>query len=307
MAAVACLAAFVPLSGMGVNTWGGDPFGGKRLFVNPNSVAARAARSLDHTDPAAAAVARQLAAVPTAIWLTGPDAAATVTSAMRASEASGSYPVFVLYAIPDRDCGGASGGGFPDAATYLAWIATITGALGHGAAAVIVEPDALAMSYCLSATQQQKRLGLLRAAVNELTTTSSAVVYLDAGHSGWRSAADMASLLRSAGIADARGFSVNVANFSPTSTEAAYADHISRLVGGKHYVIDTSRNGRGPTSQWCNPPGQRVGQRPEGTPGHGYQDAALWIKTPGVSDGPCNGGPPAGQWFPSYTQELLAG
>ena len=34
-------------------------------------------------------------------------------------------------------------------------------------------------------------------------------------------------------------------------------------------------------------------------------DALLWVKQPGISDGPCRPGEPgAGQWWPEYALEL---
>lgn len=91
-----------------------------------------------------------------------------------------------------------------------------------------------------------------------------------------------------------------------------------------HFVVDTSRNGRGPWAvragrfpdpqTWCNPPGRGLGARPQGHPSKAYPqlDAYLWIKTPGQSDGRCDRGvggsttdpawggardPAAGAWF----------
>jgi len=40
--------------------------------------------------------------------------------------------------------------------------------------------------------------------------------------------------------------------------------------------------------------------------GNRLVDALLWIKPPGTSDGPCNGGPPAGVFWPSYAVSLAA-
>jgi endoglucanase len=39
---------------------------------------------------------------------------------------------------------------------------------------------------------------------------------------------------------------------------------MSYLVGGKHFIIDTSRNGLGPApdGSWCNPPGRALGPKP---------------------------------------------
>jgi len=38
--------------------------------------------------------------------------------------------------------------------------------------------------------------------------------------------------------------------------------------------------------------------------GQALVDAYLWIKTPGESDGTCNGGPKAGQWWADYALGL---
>ncbi len=98
----------------------------------------------------------------------------------------------------------------------------------------------------------------------------------------------MADMLNRAGIAQANGFALNVSNFDWTTNNVNYGTEISRLVGGKHFVIDTSRNGNGPGDRWCNPEGRALG-----TPSRGFAsglvDAYLWIKPPGDSDGACFG------------------
>jgi endoglucanase len=63
-------------------------------------------------------------------------------------------------------------------------------------------------------------------------------------------------------------------------------------------VIDTSRNGRGADGdKWCNPAGRALGSRPTAITGEPLADAFFWVKTPGESDGNCNGGPAAGEWW----------
>lgn len=84
------------------------------------------------------------------------------------------------------------------------------------------------------------------------------------------------------------------------------------------FVIDTSRNGRGPLEPsrygaapynqpssvldtlknggWCNPPGAGVGPRPKATPGPALVDAYLWVKIPGQSDGQCDSNGGARAW-----------
>ncbi len=86
-----------------------------------------------------------------------------------------------------------------------------------------------------------------------------------------------------------------------------------------HFVIDTSRNGDGPnpmtggsdadmlnytaapfnqqggvistlqSGNWCNPPGSGLGLAPTANTGVPLVDAYLWVKTPGESDGQCDG------------------
>ena len=52
-------------------------------------------------------------------------------------------------------------------------------------------------------------------------------------------------------------------------------------------------------------PGRALGAKP-GTPSAYREDWNLWIKRPGESDGPCNGGPAAGVYWPSYADGLAA-
>ena len=116
----------------------------------------------------------------------------------------------------------------------------------------------------------------------------------------------MAGQVTQAGIAQADGFSLNVSNFRTTSESTTYGKDLSSRVGGKHFVIDTARNGLGPNpdDQWCNPPGRALGEKPSGSTLDPLVDAYLWIKPPGESDGSCNGGPPAGQWWADYALGL---
>jgi endoglucanase len=113
-------------------------------------------------------------------------------------------------------------------------------------AAIILEPDALAVADCLSADQRQERFDLMRYAVDTLTRNPAAAVYIDGGHSRWVSADEMAARLNQVGVNHARGFSLNTSNFFTTDEDAVYGETVSALTNGAHYVIDTSRNGAGP-------------------------------------------------------------
>ena len=97
-----------------------------------------------------------------------------------------------------------------------AWIDGVAAAVGSGPAAIILEPDALAMADCLSGDQRQERFDLIRYAVDTLTRNPATAVYIDAGHSRWMSVDDMAARLNEVGVDTARGFSLNTANFYTT-------------------------------------------------------------------------------------------
>ena len=194
-------------------------------------------------------------------------------------------------------------------ADYRAWIDGIAADIGGSRAAIVVEPDALAMADCLSDDQRQERFDLIRYAVDSLTRDPAAAVYIDAGHLRWHSPEEMASRLNQAGVDHARGFSLNVANFFTTEEEIGYGEAISGLTNGKNYVIDTSRNGNGaaPDSplHWCNPGGRALGVPPTTQTAGAHADAYLWIKRPGESDGSCDkGDPPAGTFVNQFVVEL---
>ena len=289
-------------------TGGSDPFAGQKLYVDPNSPAAQNAASLRQSHPHQAAELDKIAKQSQADWFGDWDPTnqvrATVAARSRSIRQAGALPVYVVYDIPERDCNGYSSGGAPSPAAYRTWIRNFTAGVGTGRAVVILEPDALALMDCLSPADRATRESLLGFAVKTLTSHPHTVVYLDAGHSGWIPADEMASRLRAADVAEARGFSLNVSNFDPTSVERSYGHDVAGSIGGKHFVIDTSRNGRGSTGDWCNPPGRALGARPTARTGDSSVDAYLWIKRPGESDGTCNGGPPAGQWWTDYAVGL---
>ena len=116
----------------------------------------------------------------------------------------------------------------------------------------------------------------------------------------------MANRLSKANVSVARGFSLNVSNFERTSNSIDYGKDLASRVGNKHFIIDTARNGLGPSpdNQWCNPPGRALGEKPGAATADPLVDAYLWVKPPGESDGSCNGGPSAGQWWPEYALGL---
>jgi endoglucanase len=276
----------------------------------------------DGADPALVAAAEQAAAdgdtrtsdlltrldgVPTGIWLTPeryptPAAAAGFVGAVAgAAQGKDQTPVFVVYGVPGRDCTGGESSGGLSPEDYLPWVRAIAAAAGDTSVAVL-EPDALAGAVQCGIVDA--RVALLGQAVDALRD-AGVTTYVDAGHSSWVPADQIAPLLKRVGVETVRGFTTNVSNYQPTAAETAYAQSLSALLGGAHYLIDTGRNGAGAAvTDWCNPSSQALGHAPgtvdDGTGLDGY----LWIKPPGESDGLCNGGPSAGQVWPRRAVDL---
>lgn len=285
-----------------------NPFAGAKWFTDPDSNARRQATAWRLSRPADAAQMDKIASQPQADWFGdwNSDVQTAVSNRVTQITSAAALPVLVAYDIPLRDCGSYSGGGAKSPDAYKSWIRSFAAGIGTRRAVVVLEPDALAGMGCLSAANQQTRLALISDAVSVLAARPGVSTYIDAGNSAWQSASTMAARLKSAGVAGARGFSLNVSNFMTTASQRSYGDQLSSLTGGKQFVVDTSRNGLGPAAdgQWCNPSGRALGDRPTAATGDPLADAYFWIKRPGESDGACNGGPAAGTWWADYALGL---
>jgi endoglucanase len=287
---------------------GSNPIAGATFWVSPNSRAQDQANEWRESRPADAAQIDKIARNPHSGWFG--DWSANVESAVDSyvttAAASGAVPVLVAYNIPQRDCGGLSGGGGASAAAYRGWISAFARGLRGRSAVVILEPDAVANWSCLSSGDQATRISLMQHAVAALKAQGKTVVYIDGGNPRWLSANEQATRLKAVNIAGADGFALNVSNFYASDENISYGSKVSALVGGKHFVIDTSRNGLGPSPdrQWCNPDGRALGTPATTETGNSLVDAFLWVKTPGQSDGACNGAPAAGEWWPEYALGL---
>lgn len=294
------------------STSSANPLARFTFYIDQASKARRTADEWRTTRPADADQMEKIASQPMARWFGSWNSVtsirADVASAVAAVSGTGNVPVFVAYNIPQRDCGGLSGSNTLTADGYRAWISEFARGLGASPAVVILEPDALAAMDCLSSADQSKRLELIHYALEQIQGSTQAKVYLDAGHARWQSPSTMASRLAAAGIASAAGFALNVSNFIGDADNVQYGAQLSPLVGGKHFIIDSGRNGLGPTAdlQWCNPEGRAIGRRPTTNTGNPLVDAYLWIKTPGESDGACNGFPASGTWMPEYALGLAS-
>jgi endoglucanase len=281
------------------------------FYVDPNTGAAKWVAQ-NPNDSRTPMIRDRIAATPQGKWFTTTNTSTVrgeVDAYVGAAAAAGKVPIMVVYNIPNRDCGGASGGGAPSHDAYRAWVDQVAAGLAGRPAAIVLEPDVLPiMTNCQSGDQQNQTKASIAYAGKRLKSGSGqAKVYLDIGHSAWLAPGEAASRLRGADISNsADGISTNVSNYRTTADETAWAKAVLNAVGDSRLraVIDTSRNGNGPLgSEWCDPPGRAIGKPSTDQTGDSQIAAYLWVKLPGEADG-CIAG--AGQFVPQRAYELAA-
>lgn len=288
------------------------------LYVDPDANAADWVR--DHpSDPRASRIATSVADVAMARWFDEWDGKVRdgVDEYVSAATDAGKVPVLVGYNIVYRDCGQYSAGGASSPDQYRQWARDFAAGIGSRPALVVLEPDSLIHLQppsCLDESGKRTRLSLLSYAVTQLAQHApNALVYLDGGDGRFSTPEQLAPRLVAAGVARARGFSVNVSNFNTTQDAQDFALRLQGLLADDYqlkvgFVIDTSRNGNGSDGQWCNPAGRRIGATPI-LGGVAPADARLWVKKPGESDGDCGiaKGSHSGTFLPELAMTLING
>jgi endoglucanase len=276
------------------------------LWTNPNTQAAEWVAE-NPNDSRADVIGERIAETPAGNWFTQHNPStiqSDVAEVVAAANADGAAPIMVVYNIPNRDCGGHSGGGAPDHQSYRQWVDRFAAGLS-GPAYIVLEPDTLPHN-CADQNQRQQINESLTHAVQAIKNAEpQANVYIDIGHSNWLAPATAAQRLQDAGLQYADGFALNTSNYRSTDESTAYAQQIRNIVGNdKGAVIDTSRNGNGPLDdEWCDPAGRAIGDFPTTATGVSGIDAYLWVKLPGEADG-CAGS--AGQFIPDLAYQLAS-
>ncbi|WP_254886310.1 glycoside hydrolase family 6 protein [Streptomyces sp. NA02950] len=290
------------------------------FYVDPDSNAAKWL-TLNPDDPRAKKLERSIARRPGARWFGdwNKDIQADLDAYVAAAAAHGQMPIVALYNMFNRDNGGQSSGGSPSPDAYRTWIDAAAAGIGDRPALVILEPDSLAQLGNLpSDAARAERTALVAYAAQALAARPATTVYLDGGNATWIRPPEIAARLKDAGVAQVRGFAVNVANFDAVDVCCTYASQITaelaRLgVPNKGFVVDTARNGNGAMNEvgqhvdWCNPAGRRLGV--PSSIGVAGADYLLWVKYPGDSDGSCGIGQgiTAGTWSPYLAERLIDG
>jgi endoglucanase len=291
----------------------GDPLQGARFFVDHQNAVSRAAQRY----PQLRTIADQPGTARFGAF-SGPHMGQMVRDylARAAQEEPGTVPMLATYRIVDGHCGGWTPTS-QDQASYHDFIATFARAIGNHRAVLFLEMDGLITTPCLSARGLAIRMHELRDAIAVLRARCPhTVIYLDAGAGDALPARRTARLLLSAGVQQIQGFFLNATHFDWTSKEIRFGEEVSRFTGGKHFVINTGENGRGPlvpadrvhhgNEVLCNPPGRGLGPKPTTNTGYRNVDAFAWTSNPGESGGPCvRGAPPTGAFWPAYALMLV--
>jgi endoglucanase len=228
----------------------------------------------------------------------------------------GAVPLMVVMRHQGRSCaGGYKAGGLAEDRRTMKWYEDFAQAIGDERVVIAFEPDSLGTIDCLIPSRRDDRLRMLRHGVEVLSRLPNATIYLEAGASDWEPAARTAKQLKAIGIHLVRGFMLNVTHHDWTRNNIRHGLDISRRVGGKHFIINTSYNGRGPlhykrwinrakhmwrrVNVWCHPGLRGLGTAPTTATSNPRVDAYMYINRPGYSAGACNGGPlPIGTWWP---------
>jgi endoglucanase len=302
-----------------------DPLTGATAFVDPQSLAANAVRQYRNSHPAWSSALQVIAREPNVQrygnW-SGPNPGLQVAQDLaRASVLEpGTVPEISTYYLVDAKRVAGHCDHYADPpwrqGAYHKWISSLASGIGDYRVIVFLEMDSLITTGCLSHHGLTVRLAELHDAVNILSRLPRAVIYLDGGAGDATPAAATARMLNRAGVSEIQGFFVNSTHFDWTSHEISYGDQISQLTGGKHFVVNTAENGRGPliprnrvkqgNEILCDPPGRGLGPLPTFNTGYPNVDAFAWIAYPGRSGGACRPGAPAtGVFWPQLAVQLV--
>jgi endoglucanase len=260
-------------------------------------------------DPRAKLIGEKIVSQPQAMWLAGhvPD---SLSRQADEADKEGSKLLLVTYNIPGRDNGNYSAGGLSGPSAYDAWVREVVWAVAGAEAWYVIEPDAIGLAPNLKdPVKQAERYTMLSHAVSVIQQRKNRA-YLAV--SGWHGVDGAAEGFLKAGGKNAQGFAYNISGYHDLKECYDFCEQLSKRLGGKHYIIDTSRGGNGqwkPTDSnekeaWCNPPGRALGKPPTFKSEHPNCDGLFWIKRPGESDGTCRSGPAAGQFSPDIAYEL---
>ena len=302
----------------GIDPRSPNPLVGLRFFVSPDEPSVDDQRRyLRKGQTRKARLIGRLASRPKFKWVgrfTKPGAVQKLLDRAQCQQ-PGAVPELVTLRHQGKACNPHyQAGGTAEDEASRAWYRNFASEVGSARVVIAFEPDSLGTIQCLARDRRRARQDLLRYGVDVLSRLPNATVYLEGTASDWKSPRYTARMLRYIGIDKVRGFMLNVTHYDWTASNIRYGLRVSRLVGGKPFIVSTAYNGRGPVhylvgrphhkrrvNVYCNPRFRGLGPAPTTDTGNPKVDAFLWVNRPGVSGaGGCNGAPAkAGTWWPS--------
>jgi endoglucanase len=198
--------------------------------------------------------------------------------------------------------------------------------IGRHPAVLLLELDSIGSSGGWPAGALSAWEDAMRYEIDQTSKLAHAIVYTEGGYSDASGPRYTARVLNAIGVSKIRGFFTNDTHLNWAVNEVRWAEKVSKLAGGAHYVVNTAQAGNGPLNRHgparvrlgnevlCNPLGRALGPRPTTNPQAQYPmlkgdpnaDAFLWTHVPGASSGPCNGGPPSGTFWTDRAISLAA-
>lgn len=142
-------------------------------------------------------------------------------------------------------------------ASYDSWIDAFAAGVGNARMALILQPD-LPFATCVP-HHSAIPLQMVAYAARVLSALPHTTVYIDVGAADWPTVPEAISLLRRAGIGAVRGFALNATHYDSTQNEILFGARIVHGLAaagfpGRHFVINTSDNGRPFTYQQYHGP-----------------------------------------------------
>ncbi|MEA2426289.1 MAG: endoglucanase, partial [Thermoleophilaceae bacterium] len=186
-------------------------------------------------------------------------------------------------------------------ADYKSWIGEFAAGIGNARVALLLQPD-MPFTLCLP-HHSPVDLQLIDWTVRRFSALAHTTVYIDAGAADWQTPAAMASMLKRAGVARARGFALNLTHYDSTGRQVVYGKKIvkelaRRGVPNSHFVVNTAQNGRPFTTQAhnrefklafvCRTRSSRacvtLGRPPTTNTGIAQVDGYLWLGRPWINN-----------------------
>jgi len=143
-----------------------DPFDGIKWYADPSSPVQQKANEWRNTRPGDAALLDIVAAQQSVDWVVGAHTSFLrqyIDQRINLFANAGGTPILAIYNVPALNCGDGNGAANGDA--YRAWIGQIASIIGQRKVILMVEPDGLTVTDCLSGAALTERYALINYAV----------------------------------------------------------------------------------------------------------------------------------------------